>query len=144
MTFFSLLDLIIQLVLGIVNRLADLRPVLGGLFLARFCVRVLNVLRGVFHIAPGLFYRAFGLIDDSLVREIIIANGFSHILLDLSNNLVNLPGDLILVHKYPRFLEFKLQSTPRCIRHGLRYHASRASLGHPTLDNITCGLHARM
>src|SRR5580693_7422339 len=98
MTLFEFLDLIFHLFLGILDGLADLASGPVGFFRGGFLARFLDLLRRVFRISPGLLDGALRLVDDSLVREFFIADGFSDALLDLSNSLVNFSSNLILIH----------------------------------------------
>src|SRR5277367_1783978 len=112
MTLFEFLDLALHLILGIVDGLADFVPGSIGLVRRRFLVRLLYPLRGVFRVSPGLLYRTLGLVDESLVGQFFIANGFSDVLLDLSNSLVNFSSNLVLIHGFLSFYQLKCSYCP--------------------------------
>src|SRR5580704_2542117 len=98
MTFLNLLDLVFQLVLGIVDRLTYVVTGPVGFFRSGLPVRLIYLVGCVLHIAPGLLYGPLGLIDDSLVGEFVVADRFADALLDFSNGLIDFSGDLILIH----------------------------------------------
>src|SRR6185437_3611655 len=53
---------------------------------------------GIFYIAPGLFGRAFYLIGEAAVRQVLISNCFADTLFHFTGSLVDFSGYLIFIH----------------------------------------------
>jgi hypothetical protein len=77
MTIFKFLDLALHLVLGVVDGLTDVVSSPVRFFCGSFLVRLFYFLHRVFRVPPGFLYRPLRLVDDSLVGQFIVANGFS-------------------------------------------------------------------
>ena len=94
---FEVFDFLFALVLDVVDGLADFVARLIGLFLIGVLLRVGDLLRRVFGVAPSLFGCTFSLVDESFVGQFLVAYGFSNALFYFSNCLVKFSGCLILV-----------------------------------------------
>src|ERR1039458_10274511 len=101
MALLESLDLLTGFILGILHRLTDLVPPLVCLVRCDVLARLSHFFGSVFSVAPRLFGRTFGLTHNSLIGQFVVSEGFSHALLYLSDNLLNLAANLILIHYSP-------------------------------------------
>src|SRR5450631_489782 len=98
----SALDLVLQ-VLGRLNNI-----VTGGcsLVLCIVAMAVFHMLRSVLRVAPCLLGRALDLLRRAFVRQFLVANCLTDLLLHATGNLFNFAADLILVHCNTPLLHF--------------------------------------
>src|ERR1700677_4056964 len=98
MAILELDDLLVNLFFGVLHRLTDFVPPLVHLVGCGVLVRLLHFFGSVFSVAPSLLGRALGLIRNPLIGQFVVADSFSNRLLYLSNCLLNLARNLILIH----------------------------------------------
>jgi len=77
MTRLEFVDLLVDLLLGILYRLTHLVSGLVRLVGCGVLVRLLHFFCSVFGVAPSLLCRTFGLIRNSLIGELFVADSFS-------------------------------------------------------------------
>src|SRR5271154_4711610 len=107
MTFFEFANFVVHFFLRILDGLTDFASCLICVMDRRVFMRLLHFCCRVFGIAESFLGGAFGLIHNALVRQILIANGFTHTLLHFAYGLINLASYLFLIHKNFSFICFK-------------------------------------
>src|SRR5271155_4992684 len=107
MTFFEFVNFVVYLFFRILHGLTDSASCFICVMLCRVFMRLIHFFCRVFGIAEGFLGGAFGLIHNALVRQILIANGFTHTLLHFAYGLINLASYLFLIHKNFSFICFK-------------------------------------
>jgi hypothetical protein len=97
LTILEVLDLGVDLVLGVSDVIARSFPIGPGGIVGGVGVALGRRARGVLHISPGFLRRALDLVGDAFIGEFVVAHSIADLLLGLADCLIKFSGHAILV-----------------------------------------------